>query len=455
MRDRIDSTIKKHKGRCDYLEVRVESSELTSLAFSRKGSEGVTRSKTTGGAVRACYKGGWCFTTFNSLDDLDRQVGETVSNARSVAKERTRLAEVEPVDVVLRPTFVNDPRDVPLEAKLDLFKGYNDLILGFDNGIVNSHAFYFEKERKRIFANSQGTFIDQDDMDMAFSAAAIAMGDGITQTGHAYGGGKNDYSIVLNQEETIKRECQKALDLVRAPQVKSGKYTAIIDQNLGGVFVHEAFGHQSEADKYFNNPRMKETFKIGRVIGSPVLNIYDTGLEEGTRGHVPYDDEGVPGRKTWLIREGELVGRLHSRESAAYFGDAPTGNARAVSYRFPPICRMRNTCIAAGDRTLEELFDGVDLGVYAIGSVGGSGGEMFTFTADYGYMIRKGKRAELVRDISLSGNLFTTMKNIDAVADDYITHDGPGGCGTRGQMNLPVSHGAPHFRVRDITVGGA
>lgn len=455
MRDRIESAIKKYRDRCDYLEIRIENSEMTSLAFSRKGSEGVSRSKTTGGAVRACYRGGWCFTTFNSLEELDRQVGETVSNARSVAKDRTRLAEVEPVDVVIRPAMVNDPGDVPLEDKLDLFKGYNEIILGFDKRIVNSNAFYFEKRRNRTFANTEGTFIDHDDVDMAFAAVAIAMDNGITQTGHAHGGSTNDYSIVLNQEEKIKQECRRALDLVKAPQVKSGKYTAIIDPNLGGVFVHEAFGHQSEADKYLNNPRMKETFKIGRVIGSSVLNIYDSGLDEGTRGFVPYDDEGVPGKKTWLIREGKLVGRLHSRESAAYFDDAPTGNARAVGYRYPPICRMRNTCIAGGDRTLDELFDGVELGVYAVGTVGGSGGEMFTFTANYGFMIRNGKPAELVRDLSLSGNLFTTMKNIDAVANDFKVHDGPGGCGTRGQMNLPVSHGAPHFRVKDITVGGA
>jgi TldD protein len=242
---------------------------------------------------------------------------------------------------------------------------------------------------------------------------------------------------------------------VDAPQVKAGKYTVVVDPNLGGVFAHEAFGHQSESDKFLNNPTMRETLKLGRAMGTPVLGIYDTGLTEGSRGHVPVDDEGVPGQMTWLVREGTLVGRLHSRESAAWFDEKPTGNARAISFHHPPICRMRNTCIANGESSFEELLDGVKEGVYAVGSVGGSGGEMFTFTASYGHMIRDGKVAELVRDVSLSGNLFITLKNIDAVGNDFLVHDGPGGCGTRGQMGLPVSHGAPHFRIRQANVGGA
>ena len=78
---------------------------------------------------------------------------------------------------------------------------------------------------------------------------------------------------------------------------------------------------------------------------------------------------------------------------------------------------------------------------------------MFSFSPGYGYMIRKGKVAELVRDIQLSGNLFTTLKNIDAVGNDIDMNQG-GGCGKSGQSPLPVSNGSPHIRIQHCLVGG-
>jgi len=158
--------------------------------------------------------------------------------------------------------------------------------------------------------------------------------------------------------------------------------------------------------------------------------------------------------KTYLIKEWRLVGRLHSRESAGKFGERPTGNARALDYRFPPICRMRNTAVEGGDSTFEELLDGIDEGVYAIDSFGGMGGEQFSFVALYGYMIRNGQIAELVRNVSLTGNLFQTLKNIDAIGNDYQIPEGPGGCGKGNQFPLPVAGSSPHFRIKEITVGG-
>ena len=100
-------------------------------------------------------------------------------------------------------------------------------------------------------------------------------------------------------------------------------------------------------------------------------------------------------------------------------------------------------------------FEGIDLGVYAVSSRGGSGGEMFSFNAEYGYMIRNGKKAEMVRDVSVSGNLFETMKQIDRIGNDFSIHDSAGGCGRGAQMPLPVSHSSPSFRISEATVGGA
>ena len=130
-----------------------------------------------------------------------------------------------------------------------------------------------------------------------------------------------------------------------------------------------------------------------------------------------------------------------------------TGNARALDYRFPPIVRMTNTYIERGERGFEELIADIDEGVYARNWFGGTTSmEMFTFSAGEAYMIRNGKVAELLRPVKLTGNLFTTLTNIDALGNDMDFNQG-GGCGKGGQMPLPVSNGSPHIRIQDCVVG--
>ena len=116
---------------------------------------------------------------------------------------------------------------------------------------------------------------------------------------------------------------------------------------------------------------------------------------------------------------------------------------------------MRNTCIEAGESSFEDMIKDIKLGVYAKKSYGGqTSGEMFTFSAGEAYMIRDGKVAELVKNCSLSGNVFHTLKNIDALGNDFKIHDSGGGCGKDGQMPLPVSHGSPHVRIKNVVIGG-
>jgi TldD protein len=116
---------------------------------------------------------------------------------------------------------------------------------------------------------------------------------------------------------------------------------------------------------------------------------------------------------------------------------------------------MRNTCIERGGADFDDMIAGTRLGVYAIRASGGqTNGEMFTFTAADAFMIRDGKLAERVRDVTLTGNVFKTLKDIDMVGDDLTMHDGPGGCGKAGQFPLPVSHGSPHVRIQNVVIGG-
>jgi TldD protein len=435
----------------DYIEVRIDDTAATRIAYRGRDLEEIGRTHSFGGCVRALYRGGWGFVSFNDPSQLRRWAEMAVAQARFVGHERSLLAEIEPVVDTVPPHLVKDPRLVPLAAKKELLDEYLDIIWSTP-GIASSSIFYSDSHKRVMFANSQGSFIQQERIDVTVRIAATARRDGDLQQASISLGSLGDFSLVEGLHREVRRLAQKAVELLDAPYVKPGVYPVVLDPVLAGVFCHEAFGHLSEADHIYENERLREVMVLGRPFGRPILNIVDGAALPGLRGSFKYDDEGVPAQKTYLIREGVLVGRLHSRETAAKMGEQPTGNARAIDYRFPPIVRMTNTYIEPGEATLEDLLADIKEGVYACNWYGGTTSmEMFTFSAGEAYMIRHGRIAEPLRPVKLSGNVFETLMNIDAVAKDLAFNQG-GGCGKGGQMPLPVSNGSPHIRITRCVV---
>jgi TldD protein len=320
--------------------------------------------------------------------------------------------------------------------------------------IQSSRIDYRDSRRRVIFTNSEGSYVEQIKPDLALRLAAIARDNSEIQQAGLSLGSKGEFSAVEGLHEQVNDVARRAAALLRAPQVKGGEYIVILDPILAGVFAHEAFGHLSESDFVYQNEQLRNIMTLGRRFGDKHLNIIDDATIPDLRGSYKYDDEGVPGAKTYLIREGILEGRLHSRETAARMAEKPTGNARAINYVFPPIVRMTNTFIEPGDSSFEEMLSEIKEGVYVKDWYGGTTSlEMFTFSAGEAYMIRRGKLAELLRPVVLTGNVFVTLESIDAIGNDLQMNQG-GGCGKGGQSPLPVSNGSPHIRISRCVVGG-
>ena len=131
-----------------------------------------------------------------------------------------------------------------------------------------------------------------------------------------------------------------------------------------------------------------------------------------------------------------------------------TSSSRRQSYRFEPTSRMTNTFILPGNATFEELFEGVEKGLYAAkmggGSVNPQTGE-FNFAVNEGYMIENGKISYPVKGASLIGNGAEILFNIDKVCSNLKT--GQGMCGSL-SGSIPTDVGQPALRVTSITVGG-
>lgn len=439
--------------KADYIEIRLDDSTSSRLLYKGERLEEVGRNAGTGGNVRALVNGGWGFVSFNTLDKLEDNVSLAIDQARHVGRSESKFSPSSPVVEIVPAEFKKNPLEIPLSTKKEILDEYNHLML--ETGEIQTTGISYTDNKKRtILATAEGSYIEQSRIDVNLRISAIASRDGDVQQVGMSIGSKGDFSVVENLQDEVKDIARRAVALLSAPRVSGGTYTVVLDPVLAGVFVHEAFGHLSEADHIYENPQLKDVMVLGRRFGGRHLNIVDGAAITGYRGSFKYDDEGTPATKTYLIKEGILNSRLHSRETAARMGEQPTGNARAINYTFPPIVRMTNTYIEPGNATFSDMIADIKEGVYARDWYGGTTSlEMFTFSAGEAYMIRNGKLAEMIKPVVLSGNVFVTLDNIDTIGNDLDMNQG-GGCGKGGQSPLPVSNGSPHIRIKNCLVGG-
>lgn len=183
-----------------------------------------------------------------------------------------------------------------------------------------------------------------------------------------------------------------------------------------------------------------------------MLNIVDDGTVIGN-GYTPYDDEGTKGKKTYIIKNGKLTGRLHSAVTSAALEEPLTGNARAVNFEFEPIVRMTTTYIEKGSRPLKDIISEIDNGIYVETVKHGSGMSTFTMAPARAYKIENGKITTPVKVSVITGSVFETLAEVDAVSEEFeLMSFVGGGCGKMEQYPLPVGFGGPYTRVRKLTV---
>jgi TldD protein len=455
MRDKIQAALKHSKA--DYTEIRLEEGESTSVVYRGKNLEEASAVIDAGGIVRClCRNNGWGVATFNNRDDLLTKVDQAYQCAQvAQSDEPVELAPIPVSDERFTVELKRDFRGVSLADKKSLIESYNNILLQYSSKIVDTTSMYADSFKKIYYANSEGTFIEEERPMVTIYTIPTARDRDNVQTAIKSLSAQRGFEYVLGMEEEIRKVARRAVDLLSAETVTGGQYPVVINPELAGVFIHEAFGHLSESDFVYENPQAQEMMVLGRRFGQDILNAFDDGSVPGLRGTHRYDDEGTPTRRSELIKDGILVGRLHSRQTAAKMGEKPTGNARAIGYRFPPIVRMTNTAIEEGKTSFKDMIKDIKLGIYACDAHGGQTAlENFSFSSGYAYMIRDGEVAEMVKDVILSGNLFTTLMNIDAIGNDFQWDHGGGGCGKGGQNGLPVSFGAPHVRIQNVVIGG-
>jgi len=440
---------------CEYADIRLSLSRSTGISLSKDNIESVTSGESVWGSARILKNGAWGFVTFNDLGGLEKYFKAAFNSAAMVnALEKSALVSGDGRKASFKTPALKPADSVALDEKFELINNYNTILMSSDR-IQTTRAIYRDVNTYYAYLNSEGSDLLFDKSYCGISLASVARSGNIVQPFQESLSGYGGFELVEGKSEVAEKALKTSLDLLDAESLPGGRYSVILDPKLCGVFIHEAFGHLSEADFVHENHRMREIMEIGRDFGPDMLNVYDDGDRPELSGYIPFDDEGMEPSRTALIKSGILSGRLHSRETASKMNEEPTGNARAIGVMRQPIVRMTNTYIENGNSTKDEIFDSVEEGIYAVDVIGGQTNlEMFTFTAACGYMVKNGKTGKMFKDIILSGNVFSTLKNIKMIGDDKKMFGGLGGCGKGGQSPLPVSFGGPHMRIDNVLIGG-
>jgi len=439
----IDSIGKSLSGRnffCDFRHLRVSFRSIGIKDGEPEFREWVEE----GASVRVFANGSWGFAS-GPLSDFEGLLSRAERLASASAGNSKYPPRESEASLRGKPVHFHLPDSESMAKSCELL--YSEMA---DGRIRNRQVRLSETLIRRTYINSAGARLEDECLLLYSRFTCLGRDGNVTQEGHHTWGSREkwDEEQLFSSAREAKRKCICSLTALPPP---SGTCTVILDNEMAGVFAHEAVGHACEGDTIQEGSSILMG-KKGMQIGSGLVSIWDSPELDGAFGSYSFDDEGMPGKAENLIQNGVLKGFLHSAESAFSLGEAPNGHARAETFGAPPIVRMSNTYIERGDHSVDELLD-VEEGIYAKGMNGGSVDTItgqFMFRAEEAFRIHKGVLGDRIRDLSITGTIIGTLKEVDAVGKDFQMK--PGFCGKNGQR-INVSDGGPHIRVRSMKVG--
>jgi len=435
-----------------YYDLRHVTGQVTHIDIDNGVVESAGTSFFNKAVIRVLNKTGWGVIQIDNFSPCSGKkfeaILESAGRLARITREKVVLGQV-PRGILPVPPMKEDPREVSIEEKSSLLSEIE--MAARHPLVVNRRANFIEKIEQVRFTDSSANEYSYEMCRSGFNILAVASRNGNIQMGY-----EREHSIhgfnLRHQQPMGKKAADVAASLLDAGTAKGGKMRAVLDPELAGVFAHEAVGHASEGDLIHEGNSVLKG-KTGQKIGNDNLTIVDDpGILEF--GFDPVDAEGVAVRRTEIIRKGIINAFLHNRETLSSVGNGDAGHARAMPGE-PPLVRMSNTFIEAGDSTQEEIFEECQDGIFLKGSRGGQvdpGRGIFQFNAEYGYLIKNGECTTMVRDVSLSGEILRTLHGITLCGN--VRTMSPGYCGKGGQ-NVPVSDGAPYILLCDAVVGGS
>ncbi|HKZ04973.1 MAG TPA: metalloprotease TldD [Methylomirabilota bacterium] len=438
-----------------YLEYRVSEELVLEEGLVKKAARHVSQ----GAGVRAQSgeRTGYAHTDDLALPNLE----EAVRQARAIADSAGESAVV-PVKGLARPhdlyTLAEPPIATDVHAKVDLLRKIDAAARAADPRVKQVIASLGSEDVVVLIAGPSGWTIGDVRPLTRLNVTVIAEEAGKREIGSYGGGGRVAFTFYLENERwrhfagQAVRQAVLKLSAVEAP---AGSMTVVLGPGWPGILLHEAVGHGLEGD--FNRKGTSAfSGRLGQKVASEKVTVVDDGTIANRRGSLNVDDEGVPTRRNVLIENGILRGYMQDRLNARLTGQELTGNGRRESYAHPPLPRMTNTFMLAGDDDPADIIRSVEHGLFAVNFGGGqvdiTSGK-FVFSASEAYLIEGGRVTAPVKGATLIGNGPDALTRVSRVGNDLALDEGVGTCGKDGQ-SVPVGVGLPTIRIDGITVGG-
>ncbi len=320
--------------------------------------------------------------------------------------------------------------------------------------VQSRRAVYFRDWQEVLVAASDGTFARDIRLTQSVGYNLLcADGEHRSSIGQRAGDTSDPGFLREWNYSTVAADvAESAGKMLYADYVESGTYPVIMANKFGGVIFHEACGHLLETTQI---ERGTTPFidKKGQKIAHENLTAWDEGLSPDAFGTIDMDDEGMPAQRTLLIENGILKNFISDRAGSMRTGHPRTGSGRRQGFTYAAASRMRNTYIAPGDYSVEELFASVEKGIYCKqmggGSVGATG--QFNFGVSEAYLIENGQITKPLKGATLIGEATEIMDKISMCSNDLDL--AAGFCGSI-SGSIYVTVGQPHLKVDSITVGG-
>ncbi|MCL0069835.1 TldD/PmbA family protein [Dehalococcoidia bacterium] len=458
-----------------FAEVRVVERRSETLEVKNGAAEVVRYNESHGCGVRVVVDGAWGFASTSKMErkEIEAITDLAVKIAKAsglTKKENVVLSPAEKVVADYRTPIKIDPFTVPLAKRVDLLLEADSLLR--EKGVRISQAFMSLFGEKKIFANTEGSYISQEIIECGGGIAATAVKDGEVQVRSYPNSFRGNFATAgyefiesLDLVGNAPRVASQALELLTASQCPSRVTTLIIDGSQLALQVHESCGHPIELDRVFGTEASYAGMsfltpeKLGNFrYGSEVVNIVADATVPGGLGTFGFDDEGVAARRIPIVKEGIFVGYLTSRETAAKLNQQSNGAMRASGWNRIPLIRMTNINLEPGDWRLEDLIADTDDGIYVETNRSWSIDDKrlnFQFGTEIGWEIKNGKLGGMIKNPTYTGITPQFWGSCDAVCDrSHWRMWGTPNCG-KGEPSqiMHVGHGTAPARFREIRVG--
>jgi len=275
-----------------------------------------------------------------------------------------------------------------LQTKIDLISASYKAAMNYDSKIIKVNSSISDSIQCVTIANSLGMIVTDIRPQVRLVTSATAEKNGVRGTGNGNNGGRIGLDFYKNEvtpKEIGEKAAKEALILLDADFAPAGEYPVVLSKHQSGVMIHEAVGHPLEGDSNWKKQSIMAD-RLGEMVASELISIYDDATIPHYRGSMNIDDEGVKCENVNLIENGKLVGYLNDRLSAKILGEKPNGHGRRQSYENIPIPRMNNTMLKKGESSPEDIIKSVKKGFYAQSYQGGmvENTGKFTFSVNLG-----------------------------------------------------------------------